>query len=105
MKHIFLLTLYFSGFGLSACSDKGAQVEASKTWLQVTSPPTQVTIVAKDELFTDEFVCRVIKDTKRGKYYNYPFNAINGLDITGSLNKHETDTKEDTKSTSLGLYL
>ena len=97
MKYLFLSLV------LVGCGQKAPPHKSTQSYLQVTSPPTQVTMIVPKEVMNDEFICKVTREVKRGKYYNYPFNATKSIILTADVERHLSDSVSDVESDTSSL--
>lgn len=73
----------------------------NKDWISVESPPTRVIVLVEKGTMNEQAICKVIRETKRGKYYNYPFNESITITANSDIKASTTNTSSDTKSTAL----
>ena len=98
------LTILILLIGLiTGCGQKDVPHESTQSYLQVTSPPTQVTMIIPKYAMTDKFICKITREVKQGKYYNYPFNAAKTITLNANANRHLSDTESDTDVTSFSV--
>lgn len=86
---------------LVGCSKHPDQIQ--KSWLSVESPPTRVMIIADKDKMSQDFMCRVIRETKRGEFKDYAFNPTTSVMITGSTVKSTENTSSASNTTTLDI--
>ena len=97
MKYLILVLL------VVGCGQKDVPYESTQSYLQVTSPPTQVTMIIPKYAMTDKFICKITREVKEGKYHNYPFNATKTIVLNANANRHLSDHESDTDTTSISI--